>query len=68
MEISARNNLKGRIKRVTMGTVMAEITVDIGDGKEIVASITKGSSEKLGLKVGDEVSAVIKSTDVMIAK
>jgi len=68
MEISARNNLKGRIKRVTMGTVRAEITVDIGDGKEIVASITKGSSEKLGLKVGDEVSAVIKSTDVMIAK
>lgn len=68
MEISARNNLKGRIKRVTMGTVMAEITVDIGDGKEIVASITKGSAEKLGLKVGDEVSAVIKSTDVMIAK
>ncbi|MEE9324221.1 MAG: TOBE domain-containing protein [Dehalococcoidia bacterium] len=68
MEISARNNLKGRIKRVTMGIVMAEITVDIGDGKEIVASITKGSAEKLGLKVGDEVSAVIKSTDVMIAK
>lgn len=68
MEMSARNNLKGRIKRVTMGIVMAEITVDIGDGKEIVASITKGSAEKLGLKVGDEVSAVIKSTDVMIAK
>ncbi len=67
MDISARNQLKGRVKSVRLGTIMAEVVVDVA-GIEVVAAITRGSAEHLGLKVGDEVSAIIKATEVMIAK
>jgi molybdopterin-binding protein len=67
MQLSARNQLAGTIKSVKTGAVMAEVVVDIG-GREIVAEITKGSVERLGLKVGDAVTAIIKSTEVMIGK
>ena len=67
MELSARNQLDGTITSVTLGTVMAEVVVDV-NGTEIVAAITRGSVESLGLKEGDRVKAVIKSTEVMIAK
>ena len=65
--LSARNQLKGTIKSVKLGNVMAEVVVDVG-GLEIVSAITKGSAESLGLKEGDAVTAVIKSTEVMIDK
>ena len=65
--LSARNQLKGTIKSVKLGNVMAEVVVDVG-GLEIVSAITKGSAESLGLKEGDTVTAVIKSTEVMIDK
>jgi len=65
--LSARNQLPGRIKSVKLGTVMAEVVVSAG-GLEIVAAITRGSAESLGLKVGDEVKAVVKATEVMIDK
>jgi len=65
--ISARNQLAGTIKSVKLGTVMAEVVVAVGDS-EIVAAITRGSAEALKLKAGDEVKAVIKATEVMIAK
>lgn len=68
MELSARNQIKGTITHVEIGVVTAEITVDIGNGNEIVSVITKGSAERLGLKVGDKVAAVLKATDVMIGK
>ena len=67
MQISARNQLKGRIKEVVLGTVMAEVVVDIG-GQEVIAAITRRSAEALGLKAGDTVTAVIKATEVMIGK
>src|SRR5262249_14596883 len=67
MEISARNQLKGKIKQVTPGAVMSEVVVDVG-GQEVVALITKASVERLGLKPGDAVVAIIKSTEVMIGK
>lgn len=67
MEISARNSLKGTVKSVKLGTVMAEVVVDVG-GQEVVAAITRSSAERLGLKQGDQVMAVIKATEVMIAK
>ena len=67
MEISARNQLKGKIKTVTPGAVMSEVVVDVG-GQEVVSLITKASVERLGLKPGDSVVAIIKSTDVMIGK
>ena len=65
METSARNQLKGTVRSVTMGAVMAEVTMDVG-GAEVVAAITKESAEKLGLASGAAVTAIIKATDVMI--
>jgi molybdopterin-binding protein len=67
MKISARNALKGRITAIKKGAVMSQITVDIG-GQTVMSAIFVDSVEDLGLKVGDEVLAVVKSTDVMIAK
>jgi molybdopterin-binding protein len=66
MRMSARNQLKGIVKTVKPGTVMAEIVVELPDGQEIVSAITLTSAEDLNLKTGDEVVAIIKSTDVMI--
>jgi molybdopterin-binding protein len=65
--LSARNQFKGTVKSVKLGGVMTEVVVAV-DGLEIVSAITRGSAEQLGLKVGDEVTAVIKSTEVLIAK
>jgi len=66
MKISARNQLKGSVKSVEVGAIMAEVVVAVGD-QDIVAAITKGSAESLGLKQGDEVTVIIKATEVMIA-
>lgn len=67
MELSARNQLAGKVKSVKVGAIMAEVVVDVG-GKELVAEISKGSVERLGLKAGDAVTAIIKATEVMIGK
>ncbi len=67
MELSARNNLRGTIKSVKVEGVMAEVVVDIG-GQEVVSTITASSAQRLGLKQGDQVYAVIKATEVMIGK
>ena len=66
MKMSARNQLKGKVKSVKPGAVMAEIVVELPGGQEIVAAITLGSAQELNLKVGDDVVAIIKSTEVMI--
>jgi molybdopterin-binding protein len=68
MKLSARNQLAGKVKAVKMGSVMAEVVIDIGGKKELVAAITKGSAEGLGLTLGDQVLAVIKSTEIIVAK
>jgi molybdopterin-binding protein len=67
VEISARNQLRGRIIGLTIDGVMAEVRLRIGD-QELVSVITRASAERLGLAVGDNVLAVIKSTEVMIGK
>lgn len=67
MQISGRNKLRGRIKEIKTGTVMGEVVVDVG-GQEVVAAITMGSVNDLQLKVGDEVTALIKATSVMLIK
>ena len=67
MEMSARNQLAGRIKRVKKGSVMTEVVVEVS-GQELVAAITTGSATRMRLKKGDRVFAVIKATEVMIAK
>jgi molybdate transport system regulatory protein len=68
MKISARNALKGKITAIKRGAVMAQITVDIGGGNTVSSAIFVESVDDLALKVGDDVLAVIKSTDVMIAR
>jgi molybdopterin-binding protein len=65
--ISARNQFKGKIKSIKLGTVMAEIVVDTG-ALEIVSIISRASAEAMKLKVGDTVTAIVKSTEVMVAK
>jgi len=67
MQISARNQLKGRVKEVVLGTVMAEVVVDVG-GQELASAITRRSAEALGLKAGDNVTVIIKATEVIIGK
>jgi molybdopterin-binding protein len=65
MDTSARNQLRGTIKSVSIGAVMAEVIVDV-NGIDVVAAITKDSAERLSLADGKSVVAVIKATDVMI--
>lgn len=67
MALSARNQLPGIIQEVRLGEIMAHIVVKVGDS--IVESvITRTSAEELGLKRGDSVRVVVKSTEVMIQK
>jgi molybdopterin-binding protein len=67
VELSARNQLKGTVKGVKSGAVMAEVAVNVDAGM-VTAAITDSSRERLGLKDGDQVTVVIKATEVMIAK
>lgn len=66
MAPSARNQLPGTVRSVTLGTIMAEVVVDVG-GNEIVSAITRGSAERLGLSEGSAVTVVIKATEVLLA-
>ena len=65
--LSARNQFKGTIKSVKLGAVMAEVIIGVGDF-EIVSLISRVSAESLKLKAGDKATAIIKSTEVMVAK
>lgn len=67
MKLSARNMLKGKIKKVTAGAVNSEVIVELPGGVEVVSIITKSSADGLGLAAGKEVYAVIKASNVMIA-
>jgi len=67
MKLSARNQIKGKVVKVTNGMVSSEIVIDIGNGQQIVSVITKTSAESLNLAVGKEVYAVIKSSEVLVA-
>ena len=67
VQISARNILRAKVKRIVKGTVNAEVTLEIAPGVELVSIVTRTSADKLGLKKGKEVFAVIKSSSVMIA-
>ncbi len=66
MEVSARNILKGKVKEIKIGQVMAEVVIEIPGGREIVSVITAGSAKRLGLTIGKEVNAMIKATSVMV--
>jgi len=68
MQLSTRNQLKGTIKDIKKGPVSTEVTVEVAGQVMVVASITTGSADTMGLKIGDDVTALIKASSVMIAK
>lgn len=68
MKLSARNQIKGKVVRVQKGQTTAHVSLDIGKGVTITSSITNEAVDDLGLQVGDEATAVIKASDVMVAK
>ena len=67
MKLSARNILKGKVKKVVSGMVNSEIVIELPGGTEIISIITKTSAENMNLKEGSEAYAVIKASNVMIA-
>jgi molybdate transport system regulatory protein len=66
MRLSARNQLAGTIAEIEPGAVMTVVKVQLAGGQEITASVTRESVADLGLAVGSSVTAVIKSTEVML--
>jgi molybdopterin-binding protein len=68
MKLSARNQIKGRVLEVRKGATTSHVRIDIGSGVVITASITNEAVDDLGLATGDEAFAVIKASDVMVAK
>jgi molybdopterin-binding protein len=67
MALSARNQLPGTIEEIQIGDIMAHVVVKVGENV-IESVITRNSAEELGLKKGDSVRVVVKSTEVMIQK
>lgn len=67
MKTTARNQLRGRVKKVTKGAVNGDVILDIGDGLEVFANITNESIEELGLIEGKEAVAIIKSSFVILS-
>lgn len=67
MKISARNVLKGKIKKIVRGAVNAEVMIELPGGSELVSIITIASVDSLGLEEGKEVYAVVKASNVMVA-
>lgn len=64
---SARNRLPGTVTAIKLGDVMAQISLRVGDN-HIISVITREAAEDLDLKEGDQVFAIVKSTEVMVAK
>ncbi|MCU0845391.1 MAG: molybdopterin-binding protein [Spirochaetes bacterium] len=67
MKISARNMIKGKVKKMTHGVVNTEVVIELPGGTEIVSIITKASADTLALAQGKDVYAVIKASNVMLA-
>lgn len=68
MPLSARNRMRGVVKAIEKGEVAAQLTIEISGPATLTALITREAVEELGLKKGDKVEAVIKPTEVMVAK
>ncbi len=66
MRLSTRNQLTGTVAEVTLGSVMAVVKVDLTGGQQVTASITKDAVEDLGLTIGQPVTVLVKSTEVML--
>ena len=67
MKLSARNQLKAKVKSVTHGAVNSEVVLELPGGAVLVSIITRASAESLGLQPGSDAYAVVKASNVMIA-
>ncbi len=67
MKVSARNLLKGKVSKITMGAVNAEVDIELSGGQKVISIITIQSVKSLGLEVGKAVYAMVKASNVMIA-
>jgi len=67
-KLSARNQLKGKVVEVKKGQTTAHVRIDIGGGVIVTSSITNEAADDLALAKGDDVLAVVKASDVMVAK
>jgi molybdate transport system regulatory protein len=68
LKISARNRLEGKVVSVEKEGLMAKVKVGMSKPATVTAMISKEAADELGLKVGDQVAAIVKATEVMIAK
>jgi molybdopterin-binding protein len=68
MRISARNVLKGKIEKISKGAVTSIVRIDVGNDVVVTASITNEAVDELKLATGEEAYAVIKASDVMVAR
>jgi len=68
MKISARNQLPGRVLAITPGAVNGSVKVEVGDGLVLTANITEEAIADLALAQGDQVTVLVKASDVLIAK
>ena len=68
LKISARNRLKGTVTSVEKGDVIAKVKIEVKTPVTVTALISKEAVEDLDIKVGDKVEAVIKATEVLVAK
>ncbi|MGE4504086.1 MAG: molybdopterin-binding protein [Desulfovibrionaceae bacterium] len=66
MQVSARNLIPGTVKHIDVGAVNCEVVIEAAPGVEIVSIITKNSVERMGLKVGAKVKAMVKASSVMV--
>ena len=66
MKISARNQISGTVKSIKKGPVSTEVVIAIAGGNEIVSSITSHSAEKMNLREGSKVYAIVKASEVMV--
>ena len=64
-KISARNQLRGTVEEIVLGVVTAKVSVRVGENL-IESVITRQSVEEMNIKIGDQVTALIKSSEVMI--
>ena len=66
MKISARNQIPGTVKMIKKGPVSSEVVITTAGGFEIVSSITTHSAEKMNLREGSKVYAIMKASEVMV--
>ena len=67
-KLSARNQIKGKITKIKKGSIVGSVEIELMLPAKVTSVITADSIEEMNLKVGDEVQAVVKVTEVMISK